>query len=144
MAVMVTTSDMMWPVDAGAWLRDLRIRHRLSQAALAARAGTSQQALSKIENGSVSPSMETLSKLAAAVGEELLLDSRPREIPFDSDQLAAAINSPMPERLERALSWNRFAGEIAVAGARARDRVGRGMRRRSPSESDVQDVRSTA
>jgi transcriptional regulator with XRE-family HTH domain len=93
----------------------------LSQAALAARAGTSQQALSKIENGSVSPSMETLSKLAAAVGEELLLGSRSREIPFDADQLAAAIDSPMPERLERALSWNRFAGEIAVAGARARE-----------------------
>jgi transcriptional regulator with XRE-family HTH domain len=94
----------------------------MSQAALAARAGTSQQALSKIENGSVSPSVETLSKLAAAVGEELVLESRPREVPFDSDQLAAAIKSPMPERLERALSWNRFAGEIAAAGARARDR----------------------
>jgi hypothetical protein len=109
-------------MDTGAWVRDLRIRHRLSQAALAARAGTSQQALSKIENGSGSPSVETLSKLAAAVGEELVLVSRPREVPFDSDQLAAASASPMPERLERALSWNRFAGEIAVAGARARER----------------------
>jgi hypothetical protein len=66
--------------------------------------------------------LETLSKLAAAVGEELVLVSRPREIPFDSHQLAATIASPMPERLERALSWNRFAGEIAIAGARAHER----------------------
>jgi transcriptional regulator with XRE-family HTH domain len=109
-------------MNTGAYVRDLRIRHRLSQATLAARAGTSQQALSKIENGSVSPSVETLSKLAAAVGEQLVLESRPREIPFDSDQLATAIASPMPERLERALSWNRFAGEVADAGARARER----------------------
>jgi hypothetical protein len=28
----------------------------------------------------------------------------------------------MAERLERAMSWNLFAGEIAGAGARARER----------------------
>jgi len=109
-------------MDTGAWVRQLRARHGLSQAALAARAGTSQQALSRIENGSVSPSIETLARLAAAVGEELALQARPREIPFDADQLAAAVSSPMAERLERALSWNRFAGEVAAAGARARER----------------------
>jgi transcriptional regulator with XRE-family HTH domain len=109
-------------MDAGPWLRELRARHGLSQGALASRAGTSQQALSKIENGVVSPSVETLARLVAAVGEELQIDSRTREIPFDDDQLAIAIASPMAERLERALSWNRFAGEIATAGARARDR----------------------
>jgi uncharacterized protein len=81
----------------GSWVRDLRTRHRLSQAALAARAGTSQQALSKIENGSVSPSVETLARLAAAVGEEVVLDSKPREVPFDPDQLATALASPMAE-----------------------------------------------
>ncbi|MEO6857251.1 MAG: helix-turn-helix transcriptional regulator [Solirubrobacteraceae bacterium] len=106
---------------AGEWSRELRARHRLSQAALAARAGTSQQALSKIENGSVSPSVETLARLAAAVGEELVLQSRIREVPFDLDQLATAAASPMAERLERALSWNRFAGEITIAGAKARE-----------------------
>jgi uncharacterized protein len=109
-------------MDAGSWARELRRRHGLSQTALAARAGTSQQALSKIENGSVSPSVDTLARLAAAVGEELELESRPREIPFDPDQLATAAAAPMAERIERALSWNRFAGDIAAAGARARER----------------------
>ena len=110
-------------MDAATWIRDLRARHRLSQAKLAVRAGTSQQALSRIENGTVSPSLDTLARLAAAVGEELRIESRQREIPFDEDQLATAMASPMAERLERALSWNRFAGEIAEAGAKARERA---------------------
>jgi hypothetical protein len=63
-----------------------------------------------------------LGRFAAAVGEELVLDARPREVPFDPDQLAAAVASPMAERLERAMSWNLLAGEIATAGARARER----------------------
>ena len=110
-------------MDAAAWVRDLRTRHGLSQATLAERAYTSQQALSRIENGTVSPSVDTLARLAGAVGEELALESRPRDIPFDDDQLATAMASPMAERLERALSWNRFAGEIAAAGAKARERA---------------------
>lgn len=70
----------------------------------------------------MSPTVEMLVRLAAAVGEELVLDSRLREVPFDTDQLTAASESPMEERLERAMSWNLFGGEIAAAGARARER----------------------
>jgi transcriptional regulator with XRE-family HTH domain len=109
-------------MDAGSWLRELRARHGLSQEALAWRAGTNQQAISRIEHGRVSPTVETLARLAAVVGEELVLDSRPRELAFDADQLAAAAASPVARRLERAMSWNRFAGEIAAAGARSRER----------------------
>ncbi|MGI8427954.1 MAG: hypothetical protein ACR2OB_01290 [Solirubrobacteraceae bacterium] len=46
----------------------------------------------------------------------------PREVSFDPDQIAAVIATPMSERLEQAMSWNRFAGELAAAGARARER----------------------
>jgi transcriptional regulator with XRE-family HTH domain len=109
-------------VHAAALVRELRARHRLSQAELAYRAGTTQQAISRIEHGRVSPTVEMLARLAAAAGEELVLDSKPREVPFDSDQLAAQGASSMAERLERALSWNQFAGEITAAGARARER----------------------
>jgi hypothetical protein len=63
-----------------------------------------------------------LARLAAAVGEELILVARPRQVPFDPDQLATAAASPMAERLERAMSWNLLAGEIAAAGACARER----------------------
>lgn len=109
-------------VDAASFVRELRARHGLSQSALAYRAGTTQQAISRIEHGRVSPTVEMLARVAAAAGEELVLAARPREVPFDPDQLAAASVSPMAERLERAMSWNLFAGDIAAAGARARDR----------------------
>lgn len=109
-------------MDVASFVRELRARHGLSQDALAYRAGTTQQAVSRIEHGRVSPTVEMLARLAAAVGEELVLDARRREVPFDRDQLATAAASPMAERLERAMSWNLFAGEIAAAGARARER----------------------
>lgn len=109
-------------MDAASLVRDLRARHGLSQLALAYRAGTTQQAISRIEHGRVSPSVEMLARLATAAGEELVLDSKPRAVPFDDDQLQAASASPIAERLERAMSWNRFAGEITAAGARARER----------------------
>jgi len=109
-------------MDAGSWLRELRARHELTQEVLALRAGTTQQAISRIEHGRVSPTVEMLARLAAVVGEELVLDSRPREVAFDADQLRAAVASPIAQRLERAMSWNRFAGEVAAAGARSRER----------------------
>lgn len=109
-------------MDASGLVRELRARHRLTQAELAYRACTTQQAISRIEHGRVSPTVEMLVRLAAAAGEELVLGSRPREVPFDADQLAAQTGSLMADRLERAMSWNRFAGEVAAAGARARER----------------------
>jgi transcriptional regulator with XRE-family HTH domain len=108
-------------MDAASFVRELRVRHGLSQGTLAYRAGTTQQAVSRIEQGRVSPTVEMLARLAAAVGEELVLHARPREVPFDPQQLATAAASSMAERLEQAMSWNRFAGEIAAAGARARE-----------------------
>ena len=112
---------MICCVDAGEWVRELRARHGLSQAQLAYRAQTSQQALSKIEHGVVSPSVETLARLASVVGEELVLGYEPRAVPFDDEQLRASVRRCASERLELAVGWNEFAGEIAVAGARARE-----------------------
>ena len=109
-------------MDAASFVQALRARHGLSQGALAYRAGTTQQAVSRIEHGRVSPTVEMLARLASAVGEEIVLDARAREVPFDRDQLATAAAAPMAERLERAMSWNLFAGEVAAAGARARER----------------------
>ena len=100
-------------MDSAALVRELRARHGLSQAALAYRAGTTQQAISRIEHRQVSPTVEMLARLAAACGEELVLDARPRAVPFDEDQLAGQARRPMADRLQLALSWDRFAGEIA-------------------------------
>jgi transcriptional regulator with XRE-family HTH domain len=106
-------------VDASELVRELRARHRLSQAALAYRAGTTQQAISRIEQGLVSPTVEMLTRLASACGEELVLDARIREVPFEDAQLAEQLKLPMSERLELAVSWDRLAGEIAGKALKA-------------------------
>lgn len=98
----------------------MRERHGLTQAQLAYRAGTSQQAISAIEMGRVSPSVGLLDRLAAACGERLEISSVAREVPFDPQQLATEQADPVAVRAERALSWNRFAGELTSAGARLR------------------------
>ena len=107
---------------SGELVRGLRERHGLSQAALAYRAGTTQQAISRIERGNVSPTVDMLDHLAGACGEELILDARPRGVPFEDAQLAEQARLVMAERLELASGWNRFAGEIRGKALKALDR----------------------
>ena len=111
---------MMWLVKAGEWTEQLRARHGLSQAELAYRAGTSQQAISRVERGVLSPSVAFLERLAVACAEELVLDARAREVPFDPSQLDARLAMTPSERAELSFSWNKLAGELTLAGARAR------------------------
>ncbi len=58
-------------MEAAEIIRAARIRQGLSQAELAARAGTSQPVISAYENGHRSPSTRTLRRLVAAAGERL-------------------------------------------------------------------------
>jgi transcriptional regulator with XRE-family HTH domain len=109
----------MLDVDVGGWVRALRERHGLTQGQLAYRAGTSQQAISRIEAREVSPSISLLDRLAACCGEELLLDARAREVPFDDAQLAEQASMSIAERLQLASSWNRLAGELTGTAAKA-------------------------
>ena len=64
---------MFSQVEAGDVIRHLRIRAGLSQAALAARAGTSQPVISAYEHGRRDPTVATLRKLVAAAGARLEL-----------------------------------------------------------------------
>jgi len=109
----------MLGVDVGGWVRALRERHGLTQGQLAYRAGTSQQAVSRIEAGEVSPSIAVLERLAASCGEQLVLGSCARELPFDEAQLAAHASMSIAERVQLASSWNRLAGEITGTAASA-------------------------
>lgn len=112
---MTTPSTM----DAGELIRAVRKRHRLSQRSLALRAGTGQAAISRIERGEVSPTTETLSRLLAAMGEELELSSQPGERDYDPAHLRALRARPPAERLQLAIAWNRLASRLAAAGRRA-------------------------
>lgn len=107
--------------QAGALLRARREAHGLTQARLALRAGTTQAAVSRVERGELSPSVATLERLLWAMGEELALSAHPAPAEWDEDHLRDALRRPAPERLALALSWNRLAGQLAAAGARARD-----------------------
>lgn len=51
----------------------LRTEARLTQAELARRMGTTQSAIARMEGGGTRPTIETLEKLAAAVGGELVV-----------------------------------------------------------------------
>jgi transcriptional regulator with XRE-family HTH domain len=57
-------------------LRTARARAGLSQAALAARSGTSQATVSAYERGRKQPSVETFSRLLAAAGASLTVEPR--------------------------------------------------------------------
>jgi transcriptional regulator with XRE-family HTH domain len=99
-------------VDAASFVRALRERHRLTQAELAYRASSTQQVISRIERGTLSPTVAMLGRLAACCGEELRLEPRPREVPFEAAQLDEQLRLPIEQRLELALGWDRFAGAI--------------------------------
>ncbi|MET0658003.1 MAG: XRE family transcriptional regulator [Steroidobacteraceae bacterium] len=57
--------------DVGANLRALRVGQALTLAEVARRAGISQGMLSRLETGAVSPSLDTVASLAAALGTDL-------------------------------------------------------------------------
>lgn len=104
----------------GNLIRSRREAHGLTQAQLALRAGSTQAALSRLERGELSPTVATLERLLAAVGEELELGARRPAPPADLDHLRDQRRRTPAERLALAMSWNRLAGELDRAGARAR------------------------
>lgn len=107
-------------MSAANLIRSRRRRHGISQRSLALRAGTDQAAISRIERGEVSPSVETVERLLGAMGERLELQAEPFERRHDPLHLRAALRRSPAERLQQAISWNRLAGRLTDAGRRAR------------------------
>ena len=99
-----------------------RARHGVTQAQLALRTGTRQSAISRLETGDISPSVQTLDTLLRAMGEQLSLGAQVAERPYDPLHRAAAAARTPAERLELAISWNRLAGRLAAAGHLSRGR----------------------
>ena len=64
-------------MDAGELVRRARSQARLSQRALASRAGVPQPAVSRIERGHVSPTLDTVDQLLRSCGVALDLVPRP-------------------------------------------------------------------
>jgi transcriptional regulator with XRE-family HTH domain len=116
-------------IDPAGVLRETRVEHGLSQRRLAVRAGTSQDAISRIERGVESPSLERLAQILLAMGERLVLNVEPLQSPVPLVELDAAATMSPSERLREAASWNRVASQLALAGKDAR-RVGHPAMRR--------------
>lgn len=106
---------------AAALLLEARRRSGLSQRRLALRAGTSQDAISRIERGAESPGLERLRRLLLLCGEELRLSVRR----LDGGERPASEAGPqmsVAERLRESASWNLVATKLEIAGAQARAR----------------------
>ena len=95
-------------------LREARARHGISQRRLALRAGTSQDAISRIERGVESPTLERLAHLLMVLGEHLEFDTGPVVEARGEARLSVR------ERLREAASWNLVATKLEIAGAQAR------------------------
>lgn len=110
----------MVSMSAAELIKRTRERHGVSQRSLALRAATDQAAISRIERGEVCPSVDTVERLLATMGERLRLESEPLERDHDPLHVRATLQRTPAERLELAISWNRLAGRLTEAGRRAR------------------------
>lgn len=102
-------------------VRSTRERLGLSQRELALRAGTTQAAVSRIERGLVSPTFTTLRELMIAMGEEPVLEARRLATDWDPVHMRSVLARTPEERLALAISWNRMASRLALAGRAARE-----------------------
>ena len=97
-----------------ALVREARRRAGLTQRELAARAGTSQAAVARIERGRQTPSLETLQRLIRACGLDLRIHLAPPD--GHRDQLIDATLALSPEeRLRTVEEAARFAGAARPA-----------------------------
>jgi transcriptional regulator with XRE-family HTH domain len=99
-------------VTSGELLRDARLRHGLTQEQLAARARTSQAAISRIERDLVSPTVETLSRLLDLVGERLELARKPIDYGHDRAMIRANLRYTPEQRIARQAAWSRGMNEL--------------------------------
>jgi transcriptional regulator with XRE-family HTH domain len=95
-------------VTAGELVREVRRRHGLTQQQLADRARTSQAAISRIERGLVSPSVDTLANLLDLLGEELVLDAAPIDYGHDVTLLQQNLQRTVSQRIDHGASFANF------------------------------------
>jgi transcriptional regulator with XRE-family HTH domain len=106
-------------VTPGQLLRDARRRHGLTQQQLAARARTSQAAISRIERDLVSPSVAMLASLLDLMGEELELAAHPIDYGHDRTLLARNLAMSVSERLDHGVEFANFVLRNRGAAERA-------------------------
>lgn len=99
----------------GELVKEVRRRHGLTQRQLAARARTSQAAISRIERDQVSPSVATVADLLDLMGEELELTATPIDYGHDVTLNLGNLSLEPAERIARQASWSRGMRRIRDA-----------------------------
>lgn len=94
--------------EPGRLLREARLRHGLSQERLATRAGTTQSAISRIEQERGSPTVRTLTELLNLMGEDLVLRSERRDTGIDRTLNQANLKLTPEQRVQQGLEFADF------------------------------------
>jgi transcriptional regulator with XRE-family HTH domain len=110
---------MLKAMNGSHLVREARRRAGLSQAELAARAGTTQSAIARLESGSSAPSLERISELVRWCG----FDVEVRLVPIDDhdwSMVEANLDRTPDERVRNNVNAANFvlAARRAVADAR--------------------------
>jgi transcriptional regulator with XRE-family HTH domain len=113
---------------SAAFLREVRRAGGLTQRDLAERAGTSQPAIARIENGLASPTLSTLERLVAAAGYDVKLNLIPRspadpvveryKRDVDRTLLRENLKKTVDQRLLALVELQEAAAEVRRAGRR--------------------------
>jgi transcriptional regulator with XRE-family HTH domain len=105
---------------AGPLIRDTRLGVGLTQAELAARLGTTQSAIAKLESRSANPTVATLDRVLRATGHRLELLAASWSPGVDETLIRRHLELTPGQRIESSEALYASAREIAVAGQRAR------------------------
>lgn len=104
-------------IEPGRLLRETRASHGLSQERLARRAGTTQSAISRIEQERGSPTIRTLEELLHLMGEDLVLEVEKRDTGVDLTLNQANLELTPSQRVERGLEFADFVRGNRGGGA---------------------------
>jgi transcriptional regulator with XRE-family HTH domain len=113
-------SDTVYGITSPSELiRRRRLFHGLSQRELAYRAGTSQSAIARIENGDEDITWTRLRTVLAAMGDQPVLESARLPSRYELGDLMRERGMSPEARLANGIRFNRFGSELALAGAEA-------------------------
>ena len=115
----------MKDISAASILTQARLNAGLTQRQLAERVGTSQPAIARLEAGLVSPTLDTVKRVAAAAGYELRVELAPLPGPdpvieaykrdVDRSLLRENLRRTVDERLRSLDGLRRFGDELQRA-----------------------------
>lgn len=107
----------MESANAGELLREARLRHGVSQEALAIRAGLTQTTIAEVESGGVQPTTAALNELLQLLGEELSLHAIERETGIDLTLNQGNLELSTEQRVQKGLEFADFVRENRGGGA---------------------------